>query len=86
MKRFMLFYGESYYPSGGMEDFVNSYDSLQEAIDFIELKEQENTDIINESRKMSPSYRKDKDYIKWSGNWAHIWDIQENKEVWCSYK
>lgn len=32
MKRYALFAGSWYYPSGGMADFVDSYDSLEEAI------------------------------------------------------
>ncbi len=32
MKRFLLFAGDDYYPSGGWGDFVGSYDSVEEAI------------------------------------------------------
>lgn len=31
MKRYMLFAGWDYYPSGGMRDFVGSYDTFDEA-------------------------------------------------------
>lgn len=31
MKPFWLFGGDIYYPSGGMEDFAGSFDSLDEA-------------------------------------------------------
>lgn len=31
MKRYWLFAGNNYYPMGGMEDFHNSYDTLEEA-------------------------------------------------------
>lgn len=33
MKRFWLFAGRTYYPVGGMFDFVNSFDSEKEAIE-----------------------------------------------------
>lgn len=31
MKRFLLFAHSRYYPSGGMEDFIKDYDTLEEA-------------------------------------------------------
>jgi hypothetical protein len=32
MKRFWLFQGERYYPTGGMRDFIDSFDTQEEAI------------------------------------------------------
>lgn len=32
LKRFFLFSGDTYYPSGGWHDFTASYDTLEEAI------------------------------------------------------
>ena len=31
VKNFILFGGDRYYPSGGWEDYVNSYETLEEA-------------------------------------------------------
>lgn len=31
VKRFVLFAGEQYYPSGGWEDYDSSFDTLEEA-------------------------------------------------------
>ena len=31
MKRFLLFQGLSYYPCGGVYDFINSFDTFEEA-------------------------------------------------------
>ena len=31
MKRYLLFYGDNYYPSGGWGDFHGSFDTIQEA-------------------------------------------------------
>ncbi len=31
MKRFLLFTGFNYYPSGGWDDFANSFDTAEEA-------------------------------------------------------
>lgn len=33
MKRYLLFYGETYYPAGGWGDFRGSFDTLREATD-----------------------------------------------------
>lgn len=31
MKRYWLFAGDAYYPGGGMEDFIASFDTVEEA-------------------------------------------------------
>lgn len=38
MKRFMLFAGENYYPCGGMEDFKGSFDTYEEAEEYVNTK------------------------------------------------
>jgi len=35
MNRFLLFAGSYYYPSGGWNDFVQSFESLESAKDYI---------------------------------------------------
>lgn len=32
MKRFLVFSGDYYYPSGGWDDFVNAFETLDEAL------------------------------------------------------
>lgn len=32
MKRYLAFAGSTYYPSGGMNDFIGSFDTVDEAI------------------------------------------------------
>ena len=32
MKRYLVFYGELYYPNGGMRDFIGDFDNLDNAI------------------------------------------------------
>ena len=32
IKRFLLFAGESYYPQGGLDDLLGSYDTLADAV------------------------------------------------------
>jgi len=37
MKRFLAFYGDKYYPSKGMRDFVSDHDGREDAIAALEL-------------------------------------------------
>jgi len=43
MKRFILCKGTVYYPIGGMQDYYDSYDDLDEAKDKITMLEETNT-------------------------------------------
>jgi len=36
MKNYLAFYGDCYYPRGGMDDFIGDFDTLEEAIKAIE--------------------------------------------------
>ena len=38
MKRFLLFYGDHYYPEGGWKDYETSFDSKAEAREFMEIQ------------------------------------------------
>lgn len=38
MKRYLVFAGSRYYPAGGWGDFISDFDSMQEAMAFIEPK------------------------------------------------
>ncbi len=38
MKKYLAFYGEVYYPSQGMGDFIGDFDTLEEAIERINKK------------------------------------------------
>jgi len=44
MKRYLAFYGAVYYPGGGMDDFIGDFETKQEAIDCIELKNKKEDD------------------------------------------
>ena len=41
MKRYMVFVGDIYYPSCGMNDFINSFEDKVSAIEFAKRKEGE---------------------------------------------
>lgn len=35
MKRFLVFAGDTYYPVGGMDDFLKDFDSMDEALKYL---------------------------------------------------
>ena len=61
MKQYFAFYGNTYYPNGGMEDFVGDYDTKDEAIEAIKESHLKN--------------RLDDEY--WEYAWGHIWDSKD---------
>jgi len=40
MKKWLVFLGDDYYPSGGARDFVDSFDDQDEAIKFAKTQKQ----------------------------------------------
>ena len=36
MNRYLAFFGDNYYPEGGMGDFLNDFDTLGDAMDAIQ--------------------------------------------------
>lgn len=60
-KRYWLFAGDSYYPGGGFSDFVDSYDTMEEAT--VEAK--------SLRMEFGPSYTPKK------YDWYHIFDSVE---------
>jgi len=69
MKRFLLFYGDIHYPSGGMKDFVGDYDTKEDALNAI-------TETVNTDKSYYDTEEK-----KWENSWAHIYDTKNRKEV-----
>lgn len=65
MKQYFAFYGDSYYPRGGMDDFVGDYDTIQEAIEAIEKAHLKN--------------RPDDKVWEWA--WCNVWDSKDRIEV-----
>jgi hypothetical protein len=58
MKRYFAFYGDIYYPNGGMIDFIGDYESLEDCKKKIEEK---NLQAIL-------------DDPNWDWSWFQIWD------------
>lgn len=67
MKRYLLFAGSCYYPSGGIEDFIKDFDTKEEAISFTK-------NYINEQIK-TQDRESINHYFEW--NWLHIFDSLE---------
>lgn len=65
MKRYFAFYGDCYYPSGGMGDFVGDFDTVDECNNYIDLLHSKNrpNDII------------------WEWAWKSIWDSQNKTYI-----
>jgi hypothetical protein len=66
MKRYLAFYGDNYYPNGGMDDFVGSYDTLDEAKSAVSEE--------HLKRTHPPHY-------SWDSMWAHIYDSVSDSEA-----
>lgn len=66
MKRYLIFYGDHYYPYGGMDDFYTDCESLDKAVK------------IAENKNKKDNYGN----IDWSYTWSHVYDTHERKEVW----
>ncbi|QQO97038.1 hypothetical protein Nekkels1_37 [Cellulophaga phage Nekkels_1] len=75
MKQYLVFFGSKYYPSGGMNDFLCDFDTIDECVEAIKSKIKEHFD---------PDYQEEEEYVKyqWSCNWSHIYDSVNREEVW----
>jgi hypothetical protein len=61
MKRYLAFYGDNYYPGGGMNDFIGSYDSYDNAIQSLEEAHKKNRP----------------DDLSWEWAWKQIFDLEQ---------
>lgn len=64
LKRFILFGGDEYYPRGGGEEFLGSFDSLEDAVGHVRV-------LVGESREPFDSG-------DMSRKWAKAWDTHRN--------
>ncbi len=72
MKRYFIFKIEHYYPNGGMGDYCNEFDSIQECIDYCE-------------NELNLKGEKLKKLIKDCNITVEIWDMVDKKEIWNMY-
>ncbi len=68
MKRFLVFAGDCYYPEGGMNDFQEDFDTLEEARSF--------------EAKIKKKLESDWGDLNWHDfNWTRIWDSETRTHV-----
>ncbi|TNE74998.1 hypothetical protein EP331_00470 [bacterium] len=65
MKRYLAFYGNYYYPNGGMYDFLIDCDTIEECEKAIQLKHKE--------RWSSDT--------SWEWDWKQIWDSEKREFI-----
>ena len=75
MKRYLVFFGAEYYPSGGMNDFLTDCDSIEDGK--IKIAERIKSLFVENGDSAIEQYEYNKKY-----NWAHIYDTEERKEVY----
>jgi hypothetical protein len=67
MKQYLAFFGETYYPLGGMTDLIGDYDSVEDAIQ-----------AIHDAHK-----KYDIHSHGWNGHvWCHVYDTQKHDFVY----
>lgn len=78
MKRFMLFRGRNYYPSGGIDDLVGNYDTIDEAI--LVAK----SEIMKDYEYQKFAYDDEKEYFNYEkdNTWGHIYDTLKMEKTW----
>lgn len=78
MKRFLAFYGDNYYPSGGVYDLLGDFDTLMEAVAALEAKVRSEQSEPAMLALMGIPVPK-----PWQHHWAHVFDQEEAREVWA---
>lgn len=71
MKRYWTFFGDKYYPLGGMKDFVGDFEDKFDAIDAL---------VEHESKHNSGQHKA----RIWSDFWAYVYDMETQEIVWTS--
>ncbi len=82
MKRFLAFYNQDYYPSGGMNDFIGDFETLEEAVNAVTEKDTTQRNAIKASWEKQGNFTYE--WKQFEDMWAHIWDIETNTEAWST--
>lgn len=84
MKRYLLFAGDNYYPSGGMYDFVFSSDDINSLkaivlkVNYSFVNNIKTYDVVGPYKTLNINGKE----MGCSGAWAHIYDTSEMKIIW----
>lgn len=71
MKRFLVFAGSTYYPMGGWEDLITSYDTLEEALTCSALSDEDWAEVVDletgdRAYTESAGYNRSDPRVKWT--------------------
>ena len=75
MKRYLAFFGDNYYPEGGMNDFAGDFDTYAEAMNCIE-------ETLSIEKQLLEGYYENKK--KWCNHWADVYDTKERKTIFST--
>lgn len=80
MKNYLIFMGDNYYPSGGMEDFIGSSHTIIDCFDIM------NNELLKD-RDEEYSFNTKEEWLKdeWANKWAHIYDLYEKVIIWDNF-
>lgn len=66
MKEYLAFYGQCYYPSAGMEDFIGDFDTIEEADKALEEANKKEWGITQP---------------EWDISFGIVWSVSQRKNV-----
>jgi hypothetical protein len=69
MKRFLTFYGDIYYPNGGIDDLIGDFETIDEA----------KTTLINKHKQQHPND------INWGYAWGYVYDTKTQTKIYQHY-
>lgn len=78
MRRFLLFHGKDYYPAGGIDDLLESFDTIESAKEYFN----EYVAIIYEEKKVSFDSYEDFMHNFREFEFAYIYDSELMEKVW----
>lgn len=75
MNRYLLFTFDGYYPSGGWNDFQGSFDSIEEAVEFMQNLRDDYAQIADiETNRIVESYDKISSYEFVNNQYIYKWE------------
>jgi len=78
MKRYLLFRGRDYYPSGGIDDLLGDFDTVEECIS--ECRKDMVKDLVDKHPKLFNAF----EIIKYEQeySWGYVYDTETRQKVW----
>ncbi len=78
MKRYLLFRGRDYYPSGGIDDLVADFDTLDESVTACRK------DVTKDFDDYKDMYERESEYFEYQMDysWGYVYDTETRQKVW----